>query len=156
MYLNPSQPLQTPYSLSSILLQILRARIPDPILLDRKQTIALWQTRAIVNLTNPRLSSPLLETQPRRTRMRDYVPSNRLLRVRVEHGAGPAVDLSDHLVRDDDSDAKFVGETLECAHEFREVCLPGGKFAAAGEVGAVEGGCGVDDEKGEAGFAHHV
>ena len=34
--------------------------------------------------------------------------------------------------------------------------LPGGELAAAGEVGAVERGGGVDYEKGEAGFAHHV
>ena len=88
--------------------------------------------------------------------MRDDVTSNWLLRIRVEHRAGPAVDLSDDLVRDDDSDAELVGETLESAHEFREVGLPGGEFAAAGEVGAVEGGCRVDDEEGEAGFAHHV
>ena len=60
------------------------------------------------------------------------------------------------MVRNDDSDAEFVGETLESAHEFREVGLPGGEFAAAGEVGAVKGSCGVDDEEGEAGFAHHV
>ena len=88
--------------------------------------------------------------------MRDDVPSNRLFRIRIEHRAGSAVDLSDDLVRDDDSDAEFVGQTLESAHEFREVGLAGGEFAAAGEIGAVEGGCGVDDEEGEAGFAHHV
>ena len=60
------------------------------------------------------------------------------------------------MVRNDDGDAELVGETLESAHEFREVGLAGGEFAAALEVGAVEGGCRVDDEEGEAGFAHHV
>lgn len=34
--------------------------------------------------------------------------------------------------------------------------LPRGELAAAGEIGAVEGGGGIDDEEGEAGFAHHV
>ena len=34
--------------------------------------------------------------------------------------------------------------------------LPRGEFATAGEVGAVEGGGAVDDEEGEARFAHHV
>lgn len=141
---------------SSILLQILRTRIPNPILLDRKQAITLRQTGAIIDLTDPRLPPALLETQPRGRSVRDDVPSNRLLRVRIEHGAGSAVDLSDDLVRDDDRDAELVREALEGAHELREVCLPGGELAAAGEVGAVEGGGGVDDEEGEAGFAHHV
>lgn len=88
--------------------------------------------------------------------MRDDIASYRLLRIRIEHRAGSAVDLSNNLVCDDDGDAEFVGESLECAHEFRKVCLPGGKFGAAGEVGAVERRCGVDNEKGEAGFTHHV
>ena len=60
------------------------------------------------------------------------------------------------MVRDDDGDAELVGETLEGAHELRKVGLPGGELAAAGEVGAVEGCCRVDDEEGEAGFTHHV
>ena len=34
--------------------------------------------------------------------------------------------------------------------------MPRGEFAAASEIGAVEGSSGVDDEEGEAGFAHHV
>ena len=88
--------------------------------------------------------------------MRDDIAPNRLLRIRIEHRTGPAVDLSDDLVCDDDGDAKFIGQALQSAHEFRKVGLPGGEFAAAGEVGAVEGGCAVDDEEGEAGFAHHV
>ena len=88
--------------------------------------------------------------------MRNDVTANRLLRVRVEHGAGSAIDLRDDLVRNDDRDAEFVREPLERAHEFREVGLAGGEFAAAGEVGAVERGGRVDDQEGEAGLAHHV
>ena len=88
--------------------------------------------------------------------MRDDVAANRLLRIRIEHGAGSAVDLRDDLVRNDDGDAEFVREPLEGAHEFGEVRLAGGEFAAAGEVGAVEGGGGVDDQEGKAGLAHHV
>ena len=88
--------------------------------------------------------------------MRDNIPTNRFLGIRIKHGARPAIDLRYDLICDDDSDAEFVSEALQGAHEFREVCLAGGEFAAAGEVGAVEGGGGVDDEEGEAGFAHHV
>ena len=88
--------------------------------------------------------------------MRDDVAPNRLLRIRIEHGAGPAVDLRDHLIGDDDRDAEFVREPLQRAHEFRKVRLPRGEFAAAGEVGAVERSGAVDDEEGEAGLAHHV
>ena len=88
--------------------------------------------------------------------MRNDVAPDRLLRVRIEHGARPAVDLRDDLVGDDDGDAELVGETLEGAHELREVGLARGELAAAGEVGAVEGGGRVDDEEGEARLAHHV
>lgn len=61
-----STPLHAPTPGSSILLQILRTRIPNPILLYREQTIALRQARTIINLTDPRLPPSLLETQPRR------------------------------------------------------------------------------------------
>ena len=36
------------------------------------------------------------------------------------------------------------------------MCLSRGEFAAASEIGTVEGSGGVDDEEGEAGFAHHI
>ena len=88
--------------------------------------------------------------------MRNDVAPDRLLRIGIEHGAGPAVDLRDDLIRNNDRDAELVRETLEGAHKFGEVGLAGGELAAAGEVGAVEGGGGVDDEEGEARLAHHV
>ncbi len=88
--------------------------------------------------------------------MRDDIPADRLLRIRIEHRARPAIDLSHDLIRDDDRDAELVGQPLQRAHELSEVGLARGELAAAGEVGAVEGGGAVDDEEGEAGFAHHV
>ena len=87
--------------------------------------------------------------------MRDDVAPNRFLRVRVKHRARAAVDLGHDLIRDDDRNAELVRQALERAHEFGEVGLAGGEFASAGEIGAVEGGGRVDDEEGEAGFAHH-
>ena len=98
-----------------ILLQILRTRIPYPILIDREQTVTLWQTRTIIDFTNPRLPPPLLQTQPRRARVRDDVASDRFLRVRIEHGARTAVDLRDDLIGDDDGDAELIREALQRA-----------------------------------------
>ena len=88
--------------------------------------------------------------------MRDNVPSDRLLRIRIEHGARPAIDLRNDLIGNDDRDAELVREALQRAHEFREVRLAGRELAPAGEVSAVEGGGRVDDKKREAGLAHHV
>ena len=140
----------------SILLQILRTRIPNAILIDSKKTITLGQTGAVINLANARLSPPLLQAQPRRARMRNDIAPNRLLRVRIKHGAWPAVDLRHHLVGNDDGDAEFVGQPLQGTHEFGQVDLARGELAAAGEIGAVERGGAVDDEQGEARLAHHL
>ena len=107
----------------SILLQILRTRVPDAILLDRKQAITLGQTRAIINLTDPRLRPPLLQTQPRRARMRNNIAPNRLLRIRIKHGAGPPIHLRHHLIRDHDRDPKLIRQPLQRAHELRQMGL---------------------------------
>ena len=88
--------------------------------------------------------------------MGDDVAADRLLRVRIVGHHRPAVDLRHDLVGDDDGDAKLVRQPLERAHELGEVVLARGELAAAGEVGAVEGGGGVDDEQGEAGLGHHL
>ena len=88
--------------------------------------------------------------------MRNNIAANRLLRIRIKHGAGPAINLRNDLIGDDDRDAELVRETLEGAHEFGEVGLAGGELAAAGEVGAVKRGGRVDDEEAEARLAHHV
>ena len=152
----PPPPLPPSISHRSILLQILRARIPNPILINRKETITLRQTRTIINLTDPRLAPALLETQSRRARVRDDIATDRFLRVGIEHGARPAVDLGDDLIRDDDRDAELVREPLQRAHEFRQVRLARGEFAAADEIRAVEAGRGVDDEQREARLAHHL
>ena len=140
----------------SILLQILRTRIPNPILINRKQTITLWQTRTIINLTNPRLPPPLFQTQPRRTRVRNNITPNGFLRVRIEHRRRPAIDLRDNLIGNDDRDPKFVRQALERAHEFRKVRLTGRELAAAGEIGAVQRSGAVDNEKRKARLAHHL
>lgn len=138
-----------------IFFQILRTRIPDPILINGKQTIALWQTRAVVNLTDARLAPPLLQAQPRGTGVRDDIATDGFLRVRVEHGTGSTVDLGDNLIGNNDGDAEFVRETLERTHELGEVRLAGGELAAACEIGTVERGGRVDNEEGKAGLAHH-
>ena len=95
-----------------ILFQILRTRIPNPILIDCKQTIALRQTGAVINLTDPRLPPSLLQAQPRRARVRDDIPTDRFLRIWVEHGTRATVDLCDDLIGNDDRDAEFVREAL--------------------------------------------
>ena len=96
----------------SLLLQILRTRIPNPILLNRKKTITLRQTRTIINPTNPRLPPPLLQTQPRRTRMRNNISPNRFLRIRIKHRARAPIHLRNNLIRDHNSDTEFISETL--------------------------------------------
>ena len=109
----PANPRIPPHLITpSFLLQILRTRIPYPILLNRKKTITLRQTRTIINPTNPRLPPPLLQTQSRRTRMGNDIPSNRFLRIRIKHRARPTIHLRDNLIRDHDRDAEFVSETL--------------------------------------------
>ena len=95
-----------------ILLQILRTRIAYPVLIDREQTVTLRQTRTVVDFTNPRLPSPLLQTQPRCACVGNDVASDGLLRVWIEHGARTAVDLRDDLIGDDDSDTELVREAL--------------------------------------------
>ena len=60
------------------------------------------------------------------------------------------------MIRDDDRDAKLVRKPLERAHEFGKMVLAGRELPATGEVGSVEGGCGVDDKQREAGFGHHL
>lgn len=88
--------------------------------------------------------------------MRNDVPSNGFLWIRIEHRARSAIDLCYDLIGDHDSDAEFVSQALQRAHKFREVCLARGELAAAGKVSAVERGGAVDDEEGEARFTHHV
>ena len=144
------------HSLHLILVQILRTRIPNPILIDRKQAIALRQARTIVNLTDARLAPALLQTQARGRGMGDDIASDGFLGIGIEHGAGPAIDLGDDLVGDDDGDAELVREALQRAHEPGQVRLAVRELAAAGEIGAVEGGGAVDDEEGKAGLAHHL
>jgi len=156
--LAPPPPTRAPTSPATpplLLLQILRAWIPNPILIDRKQTITLRQTRAIINLTNPRLAPPLLQTQPRRTRMRDDIPPNRLLRIRIKHGTRPTIDLRNHLIGNNDSNTELIRQPLQGAHELGEVRLARRQLAAADEVGAVQRRGRVDDEQGEARLAHH-
>lgn len=84
------------------------------------------------------------------------VPSNRLLRVRIEHRTGSTIDLGNNLVCDNDCNAEFIGEPLQGAHEFGQMHLSVGELATAVEISAIERGCAVDDEEGEAGLGHHL
>ena len=130
-----------------ILVQILWTRIPDPRLRNRKQAITLRQTRAIINLANPRLPSPFLERQPRRRRVRDDITADRLLRVWIEHRTWASIDLRNDLVRNHHRDAELVCQSLQRAEKFRKVDLPVRELASAGEVRAVKGSGAIDDEE---------
>jgi len=87
--------------------------------------------------------------------MRDDIPTNRLLRVGIEHGARPTIDLRNHLIGNDDRDAKLIRQTLQRAHELGQMRLARRELPATDEVGAIERRRGVDDQQGKARLAHH-
>jgi len=107
-------------------------------------------------LAYPRLSSALFQTQPRCACVRNDIATNGLLGIWVEHGRGSAVHLCDHLVCDDNRNAKLVCQALQCTHEFGEVSLPRRQLTTTHKVGSVQRRGAVNDKERESRLSHHL
>lgn len=81
--------------------------------IDRKQSIALRQTGAVVDFADSGLGTALLQAQSRSTGMGNDVTANGLFRVWVEHGTWSAVHLCHNLIRDDHCNSELICESLE-------------------------------------------
>lgn len=106
-----------------LLLVILGLWITNTVLVNRKQGITLGETRAVVDFADSRLPPALLQTESGGTGMSNNIAADRFLGVGVIHGAGTTVDLCNHLVRDDDGNAKLVGQSLQCPQKLGHVRL---------------------------------
>lgn len=88
--------------------------------------------------------------------MCNNVSADGFLGVRVEHCRGAAIDLRHDLIGDDNGNAEFVGQSLECTHEFGQVTLSARELSAAREIRAVECRGTVDDQQREPRLGHHL
>lgn len=126
-------------------------RINNPPLRNLKRTFTLGQRRRIKDLTHPLLPLPLPKVQPRRRRMRQHMPPNRFLRIRMCHRI---TRISHHLIRHEDGNIELLSELHDAGENLAEDLLALGELAAAGVVVAEAGHDGVDDEEGVRGFEH--
>ena len=70
------------------------------------------------------------------------VPSYRFFSIAREHAS--AIDLSNDLVRNDDSHLKFIGDALQGTHELSEMHLTRRELSAPTVIRPVECGRAVD------------
>src|SRR5579862_6969550 len=145
-----------PWGDISVLLKVFRAGISDSIFVDRKQAITLRQAWTVINFAYSSLSSTLLKTQSCSACMCDNIASNGFLGVRIKHCTGPAVNLSDHLICDHNSNAKFICKALQSSHKLGKMSLSRGELTSAHEIGSVKRSSTIDNQKREPCFAHHL